>query len=171
MSFLLVTLAANLCNCKPGIQYPILRCPDILQHLWYSFKAKKVGYGTRKWFDLLLNTHRYINDMLRTYLVLLKAVFSGLITTIKNVCSKASHFVISPKLSVKLYVLSALNTKVAKTAPAGFSPPLFSVFPKLQWATPSVLHTVYFDRFTRLVESHFCPGDSKLEDEIFYHKI
>lgn len=47
-----------------------------------------------------------------------KLYFSGLITTIKNVCVKASHFVKSPKtVSLTLY-LSALNTEVAKTAQA-----------------------------------------------------
>lgn len=98
------------------------------------------------------------------------SIFSGLITTIKNVCVKASHFVKSPKtVSLTLY-LSALNTEVAKTAQAAcffvFFKILFCIFQTIM-SYALLLYTVHWNSFTKLVQSHFCPGDSKLKDGIF----
>ena len=54
--------------------------------------------------------------------------FSGLITTIKNVSSKASHFVISPTLSAQLYVSVLLILRILRLPRLDF--PTLLEFPK-----------------------------------------
>lgn len=86
-------------------------------------------------------------------------------------CAVSITFCNKPTIVSSTLCLSALNTKVTKTAQLAFFPLFFLCFPNYIELPPWYCRLYIFTDSHDLVQSHFCPVDPQLKNGISQPKV